>query len=160
MILGALSTLNVGWADVDHVVLTHFHPDHVGSAGAVLDSAASATAYAGEADISQITSPRDLQAVGDGDEVFGLAVVETPGHTPGSISVFDADSGLLVAGDALTADGGGVAGPVPEFTEDLVEASASVTKLADLDVDTALVGHGDPVEGGAGAQIVELAASL
>lgn len=43
-----------------------------------------------------------LQAVEDGAEVFGLRVVTTPGHTPGHIAVFDADSAVLAAGDALT----------------------------------------------------------
>jgi glyoxylase-like metal-dependent hydrolase (beta-lactamase superfamily II) len=48
-IAAALSTVGVGWYAVDHVVLTHMHPDHAGSVGAVLGSASGATAYAGEA---------------------------------------------------------------------------------------------------------------
>ena len=88
-IQGALDAASVGWDAVGHVILTHHHPDHVGSLSAVLDAATGATAYAGEPDIAQITSPRPLRAVGDGDEVFGLQVIATPGHTPGHIAVLD-----------------------------------------------------------------------
>ena len=155
-----LTDLGVGWADVDHVMLTHFHPDHAGSVPAVLEAAEAATAYAGEADIPAIESPRPLQAVGDGDEVFGLQIVATPGHTPGHISVLDPDGGFLVAGDALTADAGGLAGPTPQFTADLELAHDSVRRLADLRFADVLVGHGDPIEGDGDAQVVALAARL
>ena len=52
----------------------------------------------------------------DGQEVFGLQVVDTPGHTPGHIAVFDNDSRVLVAGDALTNTIDGLEGPMPEYT--------------------------------------------
>jgi glyoxylase-like metal-dependent hydrolase (beta-lactamase superfamily II) len=45
---------NLGWDAVHHVILTHYHPDHIGSVGEVLAAAAKATAYAGAADIPQI----------------------------------------------------------------------------------------------------------
>jgi glyoxylase-like metal-dependent hydrolase (beta-lactamase superfamily II) len=156
----ALSTVGVGWDAVDHVVLTHMHPDHAGSVGAVLESATGATAYAGEADIPSIQSPRPLEAVGDGEEVFGLQMIATPGHTLGHIAVFDPDSGLLIAGDALTRSGTGVAGSNPSFTADVDQAEASVRKLAALEFDTMLVGHGDPIEGSAKQAVAAFAETL
>lgn len=158
----ALTALGLGWYAVDHVILTHDHPDHIGSAPAVLEAAPDAQAYAGEADIVSISSPRPIMPVGDGDEVFGLQIVETPGHTPGHISVLDRAGGVLVAGDALVgaADGGQVAGPDAAFTADMDMAVASVRKLADLEFDTVLFGHGNPVEEGAGEQVDALAERL
>jgi len=157
---GALTDLGVSWADVNHVVLTHFHPDHAGSIGAVLQSAGDATAYAGEADIAAIQSPQPLVAVNDGDDVFGLQVIATPGHTAGHISVLDTDTGLLVAGDALTYNGGQVGGSIPQFSADIAQADVSVQKLSGLQFDTALFGHGDPLEGGADQAVAALAATL
>ena len=93
-----LTDLGADWTDVNHVLLTHFHPDHAGSIGAVLAAAEAASSYAGEADIAGIQSPRPLVAVGDGDEVFGLRIIATPGHTAGHIAVLDPDGGFLVAG--------------------------------------------------------------
>lgn len=148
-----------GWAGVRHVVLTHKHPDHVGSVGDVADRATGATLYAGEPDLGEIDAPRRLRAVADGDEVFGLQVVGSPGHTAGHIAVFDHDAAVLVAGDALT-NTDGLAGSNPQFTEDDAAAADSVRKLAGLEPRVILVGHGPPVDRGAAAELQRLARSL
>jgi glyoxylase-like metal-dependent hydrolase (beta-lactamase superfamily II) len=145
-----------GWAGVRHVVLTHKHPDHVGSIGDVADRAASATLYAGAEDIDAIDTPRRLRAVGDGDDVLGLQVVATPGHTAGHVAVFDPGTRVLVAGDALNNDGR-LTGSNPQFTEDEQAAADSVRKLADLEPEVILVGHGPPVRRGASGHLGPLA---
>ncbi len=88
-----------------------------------------------------------------------MTMVGTPGHTAGHVAVFDADTSLLVAGDALT-NTDGLAGSNPEFTEDETAAAASVRKLARLAPRTILVGHGPPVTEGAARALDELSASL
>jgi glyoxylase-like metal-dependent hydrolase (beta-lactamase superfamily II) len=155
----ALSEVGVGWDSVGHLIVTHKHPDHQGSVDAVLD-ASGAPWYAGTGDIGLITAASDGSAVGDGDSVFGLEIIETPGHTPGHISVLDPKAGILVAGDALNGADGGVAGPNPDFSEDMDLADASVVKLAGFDYEVALFGHGEPVLEGASGLVVELADSL
>jgi glyoxylase-like metal-dependent hydrolase (beta-lactamase superfamily II) len=154
-----LDKVGPGWAGVRHVVLTHKHPDHAGSIGDVLTRAASATGYVGADDLAEVKAPRRLTALGDGEEVFGLRVVATPGHTLGHLAVFDPDTGVLVAGDALT-NMDGLSGSNPQFTEDKGAAVASVRKLATLAPRTILVGHGEPVVQGATAALRGLAASL
>lgn len=156
----ALSVLEVGWADVNHVIVTHAHGDHVGGLDEVLTAASAATGYAGVGDIEGLTAPRDLVPVSDGDEVFGLNVIGTPGHTPGHISVFDPASGLLVAGDAMVVNDGRLAGPSSQFSSDIDLANASVKTLSEDTVETILVGHGDPITSDADQQLSDLAASL
>jgi glyoxylase-like metal-dependent hydrolase (beta-lactamase superfamily II) len=151
-----LDAAGPGWAGVRHVVLTHHHGDHAGSLGAVLERAASATGYIGAADLEKVTSPRPLTAVEDGDEVFGLTVVGTPGHTAGHVSVLDPETGVLVGGDAMN-NTDGLAGANPRFTEDMDDAAASLRTVAGLDVRTVLFGHGEPLESDAAAQIRALA---
>ncbi len=155
-----LSRLDLGWGDVGHVIVTHLHNDHQGSLPAVLGLATDATGYAGAADIPEISSPRELVAVGDVDKVFDLEIIATPGHTPGHVSVLDSAGGLLVAGDALNGVDGGVTGANPDFTADMVEAEASVSKLAGFAYDTVVFGHGEPVIGGAAAQVAALAEDI
>jgi glyoxylase-like metal-dependent hydrolase (beta-lactamase superfamily II) len=157
----ALAAIGLGWDAVGHVIVTHKHPDHQGSLGAVVDLAPSAQVYAGAEDISAMEAVASPAAVGDGDQVFGLAIIETPGHTPGHISVLDAVAGILVTGDALNGvPSGGVAGPDSGFSEDMTTAIESVAKLAGFNYETALFGHGPPVLVGASGMVNALAPDL
>ena len=154
----SLGAVGLGWEALGHVILTHHHADHVGSTAEVLRRAAAATAYAGAADIPSIPVG-SLTAIGEGDEVFGLQVVASPGHTAGSISVLDPVAGVLVAGDALRTDANRPALPSPQFTVDMDLARQSIVKLGALSFETLLVGHGEPLVGGASALVAELGAS-
>lgn len=139
----ALTMMGLMPTDVRHIILTHNHGDHVGGLGELEGAMTNATVYAGEGDIGAIRSSLTLSAVNDGDEIFGMGVVGTPGHTVGSISVFDTDTGLLVAGDAINGDGsGGITGANPNFTPDMDSANASVAKMAALSPRVAAFGHG------------------
>jgi glyoxylase-like metal-dependent hydrolase (beta-lactamase superfamily II) len=152
-----LAAAGPGWAGVRDVILTHYHGDHAGSIAEVLTRATTATGHVGAADLDRVTSPRPLRPAADGSEVFGLRVVATPGHTAGHISVFDPESGVLVAGDALT-NAAGLAGSNPQYTADPAAATASVRRLAQLSPRTVLFGHGEPLESGAAAALTTLAA--
>ena len=155
----SLAEIGLDWSAVEHLILTHRHNDHAGSATEIMEAAPEMAAYAGAEDISGISVPRPLTPVADGDRVFDLQIVTSPGHTPGSISVYDAASGLLVAGDALRTEGGRPGLPGGQFTEDMDVAIQSVAKLGELVFETLLVGHGEPLEGGASALVAELAAN-
>jgi len=158
-IADVVRTAGLGWDAVHHVILTHYHPDHIGSVGEVLGAAAKATAYAGAADIPQIKSPRPIKAVGDNDEVFGLRVVATPGHTPGHVCVFDPAVSLLILGDAMN-NIDKLAGPNPQYTADMAQAHQSVKKLAGLKFQRAVFGHGEPIDKSASQAIAKLAGNL
>jgi glyoxylase-like metal-dependent hydrolase (beta-lactamase superfamily II) len=155
----SLSGVGLDWPAVGHLILTHHHGDHVGSAADVLQRAPDAAGYAGAEDIPAISVPRALTAVADGDEVFGLRIVTTPGHTAGSISVLDTAGGLVVVGDALRTDAGKPSLPGAQFTEDMEVAKQSIVKLGGLTFETLLVGHGEPLVGGASAAVAELGAA-
>jgi len=158
-IADVVRTAGLGWDAVHHVILTHYHPDHIGSVGEVLGAAAKATAYAGAADIPQIKSPRPIKAVADNDEVFGLRVIATPGHTPGHVCVFDPAGSLLILGDAMN-NIDKLAGPNPQYTADMAQAHQSVKKLAKLKFERAVFGHGEPIDKGASQAIAKLAGTL
>lgn len=144
-ILAGLDAMSVTPQMVRHIVLTHNHGDHAGGLAGLESDLANATVYAGAGDIESIQSSLTVSEVADGDEVFGMGIIATPGHTPGSISLFDTASGILVAGDAINGDGeGGLTGANPDFSPDMSAADASVAKLAELMATTAAFGHGGP----------------
>ena len=60
----------------------------------------------------------------------------------------------LVDGDVLDLGGGA------EITQDRARTVASFHRLADLEIETARFGHGEPIPSGAGDRIREVAASL
>jgi glyoxylase-like metal-dependent hydrolase (beta-lactamase superfamily II) len=153
-----LKAAGTGWDAVRHIILTHHHDDHVGGLAGI-PAAVSASLYAGQADVEAITSTKPLKAVKDGDEIFGLQIIGTPGHTAGHVSVFDPSTGALVAGDALRTTSG-LLGPDPAHTADTAQAATSVRKLAALKVQTILPGHGAPLTDGATEALQKLAASL
>ncbi len=155
----ALSIVGAGWGDVNHLILTHKHGDHVGGLPDITGAASNANVYIGEADLDGVPEGA-AQPINDGDEIFGLQIIGTPGHTPGHISVFDESAGFLVAGDALNEEGGMVLGPDASFTADMDTANASVQRLAERQFETVVFGHGDPIEGGASDQVVALAQTL
>jgi len=155
----SLGGVGLGWDAVAHVILTHHHNDHAGSLPEVLSRAPAATPYAGAEDIGAIGGSVPIATVGDGDRVFDLDIVTTPGHTAGSISVLDTAAGVLVAGDAMGISAGMPTLPGAQFTVDMDEARRSIAKLGTLAFETLLVGHGDPIESGAASLVAELGAA-
>ncbi|WP_285472210.1 MBL fold metallo-hydrolase [Actinoplanes sp. NBRC 101535] len=154
----ALKAAGSGWDRVRHLILTHQHQDHAGGLAEIVPSL-SAKLYAGGEDVASIVSDVALTPVADGDDIFGLRVVGTPGHTLGHISLFEPATGVLVAGDALR-NQNGLEGSAPEYTADATQAVASVRKLAGLPVRVILPGHGDPLTSGAADTLQKLAATL
>jgi len=85
----------------------------------------------------------------EGGEVMGplggLQVIPTPGHTPGSISLFSPRHRLLIVGDALNKGGRMLRLPPRLVSTDQAQAAASVRRLAELEFDIICFGHGRPL---------------
>ena len=80
----------------------------------------------------------------------GLRVVETPGHTPGHISLFAPASGLLFCGDSMVTDERGIHGSRPAFTWDAAKAREAVSRQAALGARVVCSGHGPVIRDAAG----------
>ena len=158
-----IQTVGLGWDAVRHVILTHFHGDHQGSADAIAGLATRATFWAGEPDIPELTVARPVQPAYDGDEVFGLRIVSTPGHTPGHIAVLDPVGSALMTGDALYNDatfnraGGGLALNTAPASFDRETSLQSLQKLGAMSFERVLFGHGEPINSSGAAAIAALA---
>lgn len=96
----------------------------------------------------------------EGSEVLkplgGLRVVYTPGHTPGSISLFSPVKKMLIVGDALDRCGRGILPPHKMISTDMRQAVDSIREIARLDFDILCFGHGRPFIGDAHAKVQRL----
>jgi glyoxylase-like metal-dependent hydrolase (beta-lactamase superfamily II) len=174
-------------ADVAEIVLTHFHPDHVGSAadlaertGApVLAHWADAPTMRGEQPgqppvlldferpifeaVAPLVPPHPpvpgVQEVDDQQVSAGGGIfVSVPGHTPGSLALHVPQLGVLFTGDTVAHhEGSPILGV---FNIDRAEAIRSLKKQAALEFETACFGHGPPIIGGASSQLRALAATF
>jgi glyoxylase-like metal-dependent hydrolase (beta-lactamase superfamily II) len=151
--------LNRHQLKVKAIVITHGHIDHVAGAGNLRDLTG-APVYMNERDFEQLDllptmaawlgtktperTPVDVQAK-DG-AVIPLAganfhIMETPGHTQGSVSVWIPEENKLVAGDTLFRDSIGRTDLPGGDSRQIL--SSIKTKLLDLPEDALVIpGHG------------------
>lgn len=83
----------------------------------------------------------------------GLKVLHTPGHTPGSISLYLEERGVVFTGDMLISDGRRFTRPIPFPGTNLKLYRRSVERLSELSFDVACVGHGRPIVGDAQSKV-------
>jgi len=168
------------------VLLTHWHPDHAGSAARFATSGAGSRVWVGAGDLDtvrgaprSVPSPEDATMLGrlltrhgtrarpvptarsltedDRLEVAGgIQVVATPGHTPGHVSYLLPDRGLLLAGDALFNVWFLSRGPRFLCTA-LSAQRATLERVSRLEFEALAVAHGPAVRSRAKERVAALA---
>ena len=91
------------------------------------------------------------RALGEGDRVGDLAVIHTPGHTPGSICLYHEGEEVLISGDTVFTHGSFGRYDLPGGS--LPALRDSLKKLGGYTVRGVYPGHGEPVREGAGRHI-------
>ena len=168
--------------ELQQVLLTHGHPDHVGPLKK-LSQTTGAAITVHRADTRHRQGSQEHWLHYHGQLIFlpgslpflhripahgfiedgqvlpvlgGLQVLHTPGHTAGSVCFYLAAQGVLLTGDTLLGDGYIFRRPVPFPGTNFRDYRASVERLAGLSFETALVGHGRPVLEGGTARLQEM----
>lgn len=163
--------------EIKRIIITHGHPDHAGAAAAI-SRALNIPVFAHEEEICFLKGTKTVSAeagslickcilwigdrtgfvipkvenclpLQDQEEIAGIKILYTPGHTPGSISLFDTTTRALFCGDNLhTMFRKPVMGH-EWFTLDKSTRDGCLRKYQNLDVTRLLAGHGKPYESGA-----------
>ena len=188
-ILEQIKELGYSPSDINRIIITHHHADHVGSL-AELKRVTQAEVIAHPADAPYIdgrlsqpgparpqwlgkllarfswlwsTEPVAVDVlVSDGDELpilGGVKILHTPGHTPGSICLYLPDKDLLIAGDLL-GNRFGLKLPSRGFTVDTVQEMQSIKRVAKLEFDIMCFGHGSPIMHNANEAVASFADRL
>jgi len=87
----------------------------------------------------------------------GITVIDTPGHTPGHISLYHERSRTLIAGDALVVKEGRLCGADPGTTLDPETAKASLSRFTSFDIEIVICYHGGIYKDRVKERLVELA---
>ena len=146
-------------ANIETIVLTHAHYDHWGGMKEVKRvTGANIAIHTADAvllqnDVSNVASMFGEKAVLKADRLLnqdeyielgggdGLDVIHTPGHTPGSICLYHAESKSLFSGDTVFP--GGSFGRTDLTGGSMVQIIESLKYLTGLEVGTMYPGHGD-----------------
>jgi glyoxylase-like metal-dependent hydrolase (beta-lactamase superfamily II) len=168
-------------SEVSTIVLTHYHMDHAGSVKELKDlTSAKVAVHVEDADFvagkkpspkpknvlfmafSSFIKPKPVEvdiALKDGEKIANFNVIGVPGHTPGSIVLFDAKRKALFAGDTLRFDGSKVTGAPKQFTWNEDKEKESIEKISMLEFDVMLPGHGEVLRVYASNKVKEFLAS-
>ncbi len=183
------SKLGRPMSDVKTIVLTHCHIDHVGGAyelkkltGAKIavhrddaDFVAGKKTFAPPRSAASVlfkaVSPffkatpvqpdiilEDNDAIGSNSGKF--TVIHAPGHTPGSIAIYDKERKVIFVGDTVRFVKGKIEGSIKQFTWDKTKAKQSIEKISQLDFDILLSGHGEPLRPNASSKLRGVYGSL
>jgi glyoxylase-like metal-dependent hydrolase (beta-lactamase superfamily II) len=135
-------------ASVEHVLVTHAHPDHVGAVGHYADACeATVWARAGREDRFERATGvvpdrtfREGTAIGE-ETTPGATVVETPGHAPDHVALAVGDE--LLTGDLVVSSGSVVVGA---DDGDVRAYLTSLRRLHARNPDRLLPGHGPAID--------------
>jgi glyoxylase-like metal-dependent hydrolase (beta-lactamase superfamily II) len=138
------NVLTLEHAIVDSVILTHWHPDHVGGVKDLLESSPGTRVYKNSADDNQ----RDIE---DGQrfcvEGATLRAFHSPGHTTDHTALVFEEEDAMFTGDNVLGHGTAV-------FEDLASYLSSLEKMRHQFSGRAYPGHGPVIEDGT-ARILE-----
>jgi len=172
-------------SDINYVVLTHADIDHVGSAAEIkkMTSAKLAIHEDEAAVLTGKTRGKHVKGLPgllfklmsplvrfhtvepdiilkDNMDIAGFKVIHTPGHTNGSICLYQSGK-IIFVGDALRSDSNGnPRSPSKSMSVDVVQAKASLIAISELEFDSLLPGHGTPMIGQASAKLKNMVKDL
>ncbi len=143
--------------DMDAIILTHRHVDHVGNAK-TLSKEFNVPLYAEEKEAQAMNKgdestlarqfnkdifPLKVKPI-DFDSYSGFEILHTPGHTNGSICLYHPEEKILFSGDTIFSNGGVGRSDLP--TGDIDDLVESTRKLTEYDVEKIYPGHMSIVE--------------
>ena len=151
-----LEEIGINQEDIDLIVNTHCHFDHVGgniffpNAKVAIhkDDAESLRDPSSELTVSSLFGSQirrhdvDIE-LEEGDKIANFEVLHTPGHSKGGLSLYDGE--ILICGDTIFANGGIGRMDIGGNPNDMKE---SLLRLKELDVEYLLPGHGPWVYNG------------
>ena len=158
-------------SDLTGVIITHQDHDHMGASAELEKKYPAVTIYSSEKELPYVLGkekslrlcqaeeqqfeqafidtlkavPHPVDAVAITPDSFSgtaIEIIETPGHTPGPISVYIGSEKTLISGDLLVVKDGKLCIANEIFALDKPTIIESIKKLLDYNIDTIICYHG------------------
>ena len=153
-----LSGLSLSPQDIDLVIITHGHPDHMEAVKVFANTSTLIAVSSVEMDFIKKVAPHYGEALGTSDfepdflltegnlnvREIEFQVIHTPGHSPGSICLYWPEKKVLFTGDVVFSQG---IGRTDLPGGDGQELKESIKRISLLDAEYLLSGHGDVLLG-------------
>ncbi len=150
----SLDVINVSIEDIDLIIATHMHPDHIEAAQSFSSLSTMVTIHETEyryfrqkaASVHDFTIKPDFFIIEGILNAGGveLEVIHSPGHSPGSICLYWPSHKALFSGDVIFEQG---VGRTDLPGGDGEQLKKSINRLSCLDLELLLPGHGDIIRG-------------
>jgi glyoxylase-like metal-dependent hydrolase (beta-lactamase superfamily II) len=161
MLEAELGSLGKGWSDVEAVLITHRHGDHVRNLAKVKELTG-APIYCQAEEVPTIKEQTGVEPEGLAHGARlpycgGIEVIHVPGHTEGNCSYLLKEQGTLVAGDTIFGDEeGNIFEPPEKYCLDAEQATRELERLTAYDFDALIYTHGKDILMGAKAKVEAL----
>ena len=148
--------------DIKKIILTHEHVDHYGGVPKILEEIGNVEVVSHRSAAERLRKGSDVTSLffgfspfpldvslelADGDRIRAgddeLLVIHTPGHSPGSICLYNEEEKILFSGDTVFQYGSFGRFDLPGG--DVNALLDSIEKLLSMDVDIIYPGHGEVV---------------
>ncbi len=181
-----IEQIGLSLQDLTMIYLTHCHCDHIGGVSELVTQSGAKVA-AHEADIPYILQERVIDGpyhsmmvqeqkamlrlgckikaidvvLKDGEvivELGGLQVINCPGHTPGSVALYQDERRIMFFGDVIRNNEkkGLTIGIPEEFNLDTDQTRRDARRLLEFPIEFALFNHGKPIVHEASAVLSDL----
>ena len=172
-ILEYISSLGFKPSDVKKIIITHYHPDHMGSLFEVWTET-KADIFVHDIDSPYVAGKKGVpfpkgskgflyrflplfmkfkfvesnKKLKNDDTIKNLKVIHTPGHTPGHICLYNPKRKILFSGDMFRVEKGQILSSDESFIDNKEELEKSLLKISKLDFDVICPGHGEVIKSG------------
>jgi glyoxylase-like metal-dependent hydrolase (beta-lactamase superfamily II) len=187
-IYGCMEKLGYAPEDIRRIIITHAHLDHINCLHRLkADTGAQVMVSETDADIVEGIKPLHMAGglfgaifaalrlyyrykpvkvdikLEDGDAIDvleGLKAISLSGHSEGNLGLYGQPRRLIFSSDTIRVMGDKLVPPHPRFTEDPKSAIGAIKRLAELDFDIMLPGHGKPIMSNASEKVKDLYGEL
>ena len=160
LIEAELKSMGKAWSDIETVLITHKHGDHISNLAKVKElTGARIMSQKLEAPLIEEATGVKVEGLEHGAKLpycGGIEVVHVPGHSEGNSCYYLPSRKIMIAGDTIFAEDGDLIAPPERYCLDVEQATKEMERLLGYDFDVFMYTHGEDIMENAKEKVREL----